>query len=232
MFKEIVDLTLTLDHGLKSFPSHPPVYLMDYVTHEFSAPRYQEPCEGFASKLIICSDHAGTHIDAPIHFIKNGKDISVVSIEKCIGRGWCIDFSEKSKEELISDEMIKDKIQRHGINIKKGDIVLIHAWKGKWGEEGFYDCQGLGISGAEYLKQLGVGLVGTDLPILDVVGDKRRPIHMMLLDSEILLIENLVNLEKLPNDKPFLFIGLPLKVSGCTGSPVRAVAVLDEGVVS
>ena len=53
---------------------------------------------------------------------------------------------------------------------------------------------------------------------------------MMLLGQGVLLAENLANLDQLPQDRPFLFIALPLRIQGGTGSPVRAIAVLDSGI--
>jgi len=231
MFDKVIDLTLTVENGLKSFPSHPAAVIMDFVTHEFSAPRYELPCEGFASKLLIVSDHLGTHVDAPVHFIKGGKDISSVDINQCMGRAYCFDFSNKQADAFVTESMLKKKLDDNNIVLQTGDIVLIRAWPGKWGEEGFFSCQGLDIGAAKYLYDSKVKLIGMDLGMVDIVGDKHRPIHMMMLGSEILLIENLVNLDKLPDSKPFFFIGLPLKLSGCTASPIRAVAILDFEVV-
>ena len=66
---KIVDLTLPLPPGLKTNPTHPETIITDHVTHWFTAPRYQSPCKGYASKLLLICDHIGTHLDAPLHFI-------------------------------------------------------------------------------------------------------------------------------------------------------------------
>ncbi|MGC8622161.1 MAG: cyclase family protein, partial [Caldisphaera sp.] len=93
---------------------------------------------------------------------------------------------------------------------------------------GFFSCQGLDVEAAEFLLNKKIKMIGTDLGMVDIVGDKRRPLHMLFLKNEIPLIENLVNLEKLPKNNQFLFVGFPLNLKSATASPIRAVAILDE----
>lgn len=65
-----------------------------------------------------------------------------------------------------------------------------------------------------------------DLPNVDHPGDRSFPVHMALLPAGILIYENIANLERVPVAR-FQFLGLPLRLSGATGSPVRAVAIID-----
>ncbi len=67
-------------------------------------------------------------------------------------------------------------------------------------------------------------------PLFVVVGNKAElevELERSLLKSKILTITDLVNMEKLPIDKPFMFYGVPLKIKDGDGSPIRAFAVLD-----
>lgn len=226
----IVDLSLPVSHGFKTYPTHPPAVVMDFVTHEFSAPRYQPPCEGFATKLLVVSDHLATHVDAPLHFVKGGQDAASIPLEKAVGRALCLDFSAKPPGQLVTAEMIRGRLREKGLSIRAGDIVLFRLWPGPWGAPGFFECQGPDESAGRLLLESGVSLMGVDLALADIAGDMRRPLHMMLLGAGVLLAENLAQLERLPQDRPFLFVGLPLRIVGGTGSPVRAVAILDVGV--
>jgi len=230
MPQQIVDLSLPVSHGFKSFPSHPAAVVMDFVTHEFSQARYKPPCEGFATKLLVVSDHIATHIDAPLHFIKGGADAASIPLERAVGRALCLDFSAKRPADFITAEMIRRRLEEKKQTLRRGDIVLLRAWAGPWGAPGFGECQGPDESAARLLLEAGVALMGVDLGIADVVGDMRRPLHMLLLGAGVLLVENLVNLDKVPHDRPFLFVGLPLRIQGGTGSPIRAVAILDVEV--
>jgi len=161
------------------------------------------------------------------HFIKGGKDISEMPLDKFIGIAYCLDFTDKSPSRLIDREMLEKKLKNNNINPKEGDIVLIRAWPGKWGEKGFFSCQGLNLEAAKFLLNKKIKMIGIDLRMFDIVGDKHRPLHMLFLKNEVPLIENLVNLDKLPTHKHFVFIGLPLNLGLCTASPIRAVAILD-----
>lgn len=67
-------------------------------------------------------------------------------------------------------------------------------------------------------------------PLFVVVGDKVEfdvELERKLLQSKILTITDLVNMDKLPNDKEFMFYAVPLKIKDGDGSPVRAFAILD-----
>jgi kynurenine formamidase len=221
---KVIDLTLKLYDGLKTFSSHPKFTLLDQVSFEFSAPRYELPCEGFASKLMIVSDHGGTHVDAPSHFIKDGKNIDEMPLEQIMGSAICIDVSDKAQHAVIDSQMLQAKCEAHGLEVRKGDIVLLRAFPGKWGEGEFHNWQGINDDGARWLQERGVKVVGMDLGVVDEIGNPTRPVHMRMLGAEILLIENLVNLDQVANSR-FLFIGLPLNVDGATASPIRAVAI-------
>ncbi|WP_051663021.1 cyclase family protein [Alicyclobacillus macrosporangiidus] len=221
---EIIDLTLQLQDGLKTFASHPRFTLLDQVTYEFSAPRYQPPCEGFASKLLIASDHGGTHVDAPSHFIKGGKDIHEVPLQQLIGPAVCIDVSDKAPDAVIDSAMLAHRCEERAIEIRQGDIVLLRAFPGRWGDPGFYEWQGINDDGAAWLQEKGIKALGMDLAMVDEVGNPKRPVHMRMLGADILLIENLVHLDRVANRR-FLFIGLPLNVKGATASPIRAIAI-------
>lgn len=224
---KIVDLSLKLYDGLKTFSSHPKFTLLDQVTFDFSAPRYELPCEGFASKLLIVSDHGGTHVDAPSHFIKDGKNIDEVPLQQLIGSAVCIDVSDKDQHAVIDSVMLEKKCSEHGLDIREGDIVLLRAFPGAWGEDTFHQWQGINDDGAAWLQAKGIKVLGMDLGVVDEVGNPGRPVHMRMLGAEILLIENLVNLDQVANQR-FLFMGMPLNVAGATASPIRAVAVLDK----
>jgi arylformamidase len=222
----IVDLTLELCAGTQSFPSHPPVELRPYLTYENTASRYVPPCHGAATKVITMSDHSGTHVDAPYHFIPEGKTIEAVSLGLTVGRAVMLDLSEKPVEKDATPEMIIECCRRQGTLIQSGDIVLLHMWAGKWGADGFFECESISHEAAIWLAEKGAKAIGTDLGILDERTNMARPVHMELLARGILIYENLVQLGSLGH-APFMFVGMPLRIKGATGSPVRAAAFLD-----
>ena len=114
--------------------------------------------------------------------------------------------------------------------VEKGDIVLIDfQWETYWkvGPEGFDFLDrwpGLSADAAEYLTQKRVKLVGTDCVSLDPGdgGGGKLAAHYTLLPEGVLILENVSNLARLPELS--VFMALPLKIHGGSGSPVRAVA--------
>ena len=221
---KIIDLTVQLYEGLQSFPAHPKVTIIDFVTHSFSASRYLPPAKGFASKMILMSDHSGTHLDAPFHFVEDGKTIDEVDLDTTFGEAVLIDISAKPVEQPITVDILKKRLKETGEDIKKGDIVIIRAWPGEWNEPGFHQAAGLDEEAAKWLSSKGIKSVGLDLANADTTSDMRRPAHMELLGKDIGIMENIANLDQLSKTR-FFFMGIPLKVKGLTGSPIRAVAV-------
>ncbi|MEA1853963.1 cyclase family protein [Cytobacillus sp. FSL W7-1323] len=221
---KVVDLSVVLYDGLVSFPSHPKVVFMDHVTHDFSKPRYQAPCEGYASKTIIMSDHSGTHMDAPYHFFKDGWTIEQIPVEATMGNAVLVDVSQKSANEPVTRDLVEEVVRRDNLKVKKDDIVLFRCWPGVWNAAGFHDCLSLDPSVASWVVEQKVKAIGLDLPNADINTNMQRNVHMELLGRNIMIFENVVNLEKLTK-KHFYFMGTPLNLKGMTGSPIRALAI-------
>ncbi len=221
---KIVDLTVPLYDGLQSFPTHPKVTVIDFVTHSFSAPRYIPPCKGYASKLVLISDHGGTHLDAPFHFFEQGETIDEVPLETTFGEAVLIDVSKRELNQPVTARMLQARLEETNTQVKRGDIVLIRAWPNEWNDPGFHHVAGLDISAAKWLRAQGVKSVGVDLANADTSSDMGRPSHLELLGNGIGIMENLTNLDKLSKTR-FHFMGIPLKIKGLSGSPIRAVAV-------
>lgn len=223
----VIDLSVELHDGLQSHPSHARTVVMNYVTHAFSAPRYQAPCKGFASKLLVLSDHAGTHVDAPFHFFEDGDTIEATPPATLVGPAVVIDAADVVGEDGVTDALLERLARDQGVEVRSGDIVLLRTWKGPWGAPGFHEAKGLALSGARWLADRGAKVLGTDISILERDNhDMGRPVHLFVLGRRIPIIENLVNLDRIGAHR-FFFVGLPLKIRGATGSPIRAVALTD-----
>lgn len=223
---QIIDLSLLVRDGLQSYSSHPPIRIKPHNTFEETAPRYTPPCQGFSSKMISISDHGGTHVDAPLHFVPGGASITEQPLERHIGPGVLLDVSSKPTSQPVTAAMLEEAERGAGLRVAQGDIVLIRCWPGQWGEAGFFDAAALAEDAADWLLARKVRAVGLDLANVDNGWDMARPVHMKLLPAGIPIYENLCNLDKLPSR--FVFIGLPLRLEGATASPVRAVALVGD----
>ncbi|MDV3103419.1 cyclase family protein [Thermococcus waiotapuensis] len=158
--------------------------------------------DGYYMNSLKMGEHSGTHVDAPAHFIPGGKTVDELPLEKFIGNGLVIDV-------------------RNGEGPVKLDEIP---------DSGYYDRIVLFLTGgrelspevALFLAAEGVKAVGTDAMSIG-----NESVHTILLSGEIPIFENLTNLEEVLGTE-FVFIALPLKIEGGSGSPVRAVAILEE----
>lgn len=224
---KIIDLSVLLYDGLVSFPSHPRMVVMDYETRARSGARYIAPCEGFASKVFMMSDHGGTHLDAPYHFFDHGATIEKIPLDATMGEAVLIDVSDKAPDDPVTGEMIERYVQEKNIVIKKDDILFFRCWPGEWQAEGYFDCKALDQSAAEWVVNQKAKAIGLDLANADINENMHRDVHMTLLGRNILIMENIVHLESLSQER-FTFIGTPLNLKGMTGSPIRAIAIENE----
>jgi kynurenine formamidase len=179
------------------------------------------------------SEHAGTHMDAPSHFIEEGEahyGIDDVPLKQVYGRAACIDVAGVSQCNL-AQRTIEDWERDNG-SLENGDIVLFrYGWDQLWymrpdGNNIAKNWPGLEEDAVDYLLKKGIKAVGCDTPSVDAFSSATFPVHYALLENEIVIIENLNNLDKLPNFS--LLMAFPLKIGLGTGSPVRAVAFVSR----
>lgn len=225
--KKVIDLTLRLEAGKQSWNIHPPLTLLPY--HQSSMDRWRNGhlCPGFDTKLMICTDHIGTHMDAPSHFDLTGEDISETSLEKVMGDALFLDVSkDKEDNKPITVEHLEKCLKRTRLQIHENEILILKCWKYKWGEgENFDSADALSGNTADWLLEKKIKLLGTDIPTVDDLSNPNKDVHVSLLKHKIPIVENLVSLEELQEGR-FIFIGLPLKMKGATGSPIRALALI------
>jgi kynurenine formamidase len=222
----IVDLTMELADGVQTHPAHPRCVVIEFASHAATAPRFRPPCRGFASRILMFSDHIGTHVDSPFHFIPGGGAIESVPLERLVGPAVRLDVSAKPPEAPVTPAMLEAAAAAAGVRVEPGDILLVRAWPGRHGDDGFLKCAGLNREAAGWIVDRGVKALGCDLASPDDPGDLTRPVHMILLGQEIPIMEHIANLETLPEAR-FLFVGVPLRIRGATGSPIRAMAILN-----
>ncbi|GGC66737.1 cyclase family protein [Haloferax sulfurifontis] len=222
---EVIDLSQTLEEGMPVVPTHARYSHTLYESYE----RGDVACH----YRLTLGEHTGTHIDAPLHFIAEGDahyDIASIELEKLIGRAATIDVADIERNTTVPVERIKQWEAEHG-DLREGDRVLFRfSWDRHWapgsaGTQYMADWPGLSGEAAEYLTDTGVALVGCDTAAIDVAHDESFPAHYELLGNETYIVENLTALDALP---PFsLLITLPLKIEDGSGSPIRAVAIVD-----
>ena len=215
---KIIDLSKPIVHGDNY---HCDVEISDYATHAQTAARLTLPAKGYAVKKLIMSDHSATHVDAPLHFIPDGQSIDEPSLDRYCGPAKVIDFSADTGDQgELTLSVFLAKLSNENISLEQGDCVL---FKFQEGDKIAYS--GLSEHTSAQLVESGVRLVGTDQPSIDWFENKTRPAHRLLLAAGIPVVEMLTNLQSIKN-KQAVFMGLPLKITGATGSPIRAAALI------
>ena len=220
---EIIDLTHSLEPFMPAWPTQARFGSVVYDSYDYGGAALHS--------LIMMSEHTGTHIDAPKHFIKGGLPIDELPLKTIMGRGVHIDALDLGARGLLEPGAIEAFEKKNG-EIKKGDIVMFRfGWDKKYRLEpdaGDYlkDWPGLSKEAAGYLAKKDIGAVGCDALAIDVFGSSEYAAHHVLLGRGIPVIENIANLDKVP---AFSFvIGLPNKFKGGSGSPIRLIALVAK----
>lgn len=199
----------------------------------------------YAANNFSTAEHGGTHIDAPIHFAKNGQTVDQIPLEKLIGNAIKIDVSSKAQDNpdyLISIEDIQAWEKKHKKDVPEGSIVLLETGFSKFypdkkkylgtterGEHAVRELHfpGLSPEAAQWLVQnRRISAIGIDTPSIDYGQSEYFKSHVILLSENIPAFENLKNLEKLP-ETGFEIIALPMKIAGGSGAPLRIVALVE-----
>ncbi|GHV42990.1 cyclase [Synergistales bacterium] len=213
------DLTRTLEEGMPSWPTQARYGSVIYESYEWG--------DAALHSGVTMSEHTGTHIDAPAHFVKGGLTIDKLPVTQIIGRGVNIDATAVSPRGLFQLSSLRAFEAENG-EIRQGDIVMFRfGWDDKYGLRGgaaefLRDWPGLDKEAASYLKDKEAAAVGCDALSIDAFGNTGDLCHHILLEGGIPIIENICNLKDLPTLS--LVIGLPNKFKDGSGSPIRLVA--------
>ena len=210
-----LDLTLTISNSLPMFPGSPKPQFISWSTINK---------DGYNLELLFLSSHSGTHMDAPFHFIKNGKKIHEIPANRFVNDAILIKLQKKANQAISKNDIIKFE-KNHGKIPKNATIIFLTGWqKNLQSKDYFKKNPGLSVSAAKYLASKKINLVGIDSPSIDLGTNAKFSVHQILSKNNILIVENLTNLEKILKN-PFKLVVLPLKLKDATGSPVRAIAL-------
>jgi kynurenine formamidase len=225
---KIIDLSQEIYQGMPVWPGHIKTVIWDHDTHESTA------ANGYSwmSKGIMMCDHGPTHVDAINHIdpTPGAPAINEIPLEKFYTDGLCLDVSEVEPGKYITKGVLQKACEKAGLTIKKGDTVILYTghYPRRYNTpEWLTNYAGLDREGTLWLCDQGIVNIGIDAPSIDTPKDRTFPAHVACRERSMLNIENLGDLRPVVG-KRFKFIGFPLKIRGGTGSPIRAVAILDE----
>ncbi|MCK7591907.1 cyclase family protein [Subsaxibacter sp. CAU 1640] len=229
---EIIDLSQEIYEGMPVYKDLPQVKMSVHNSHEeWEGVKHPDKRTPAVHKLEL-GEHTGTHVDAINHMAKQyeGQSIDTMPLSMFYTEGICLDFSHKELKELIEPFEIEKACTKDHLEIKKGDTVLIYTdhFRKYFNSDDWGNGPGISVATARWLGEQGVSAFGVETMSPGVPGVSNKEVHHICGELNFTHYENMVNLHLLIGRGRFRFIGLPLKIRGGTGSPVRAVAVFED----
>jgi kynurenine formamidase len=215
-----IDLSHTVEHGMTTYRGLPAPAISDHLSREQSRKLYAEGTEFQIGKIEMVAN-TSTYLDSPFHRYAEGKDLSQLPLSSIADLEGLVIRATDSFGKAVDAQLFR------GIDAL-GKAVLIHTgWSANWGSERYFEGHPfLTRDIARLLVDSGARLVGIDSYNIDDVHDTSRPVHSILLQASIPIVEHLCNLDALP-DEGFRFFAVPVKVKGMGTFPVRAFAIME-----
>ena len=240
----VVDLTQPLNERTPIIMLPPPfTNTPGWTQRELS--HYDDRGPGWYWNAFEGGEHVGTHFDAPIHWVtgKDKDDVSTLPLRKVIGPAVVIDKSAEVAADpdfLLTIDDVRAFEAEHGPLPEGGWLLYRTGWDERaHDQQAFLNADekgphtpGFAIDCAQWLAEetpiVGVGTetVGTDAG-QSFAWDPAFPVHTFLLGANKYGVPQLANLAALPPTGA-VFMALPLRIEGGSGSPVRAVAFVTR----
>ena len=228
---EIIDLSQEIFTKMPVFPGLPEVKITMHVSHEEWDGITDNDVVSPAVNLLELGEHTGTHVDAINHMARQyrGQSIDTMPLEMFYTQGLCLDLSEKGLLELIEPADLERALAATSLEIQPGETVLLYTdhYRRTYGTDDWYNGPGISTASARWLGGQGIAAFGVEMMSPGVRHVSNQEVHQICGELGFTHYENLINLHWLIGRGRFRFIGLPLKIRGGTGSPVRAVAVFE-----
>ncbi len=229
---EIIDLSQEIFSDMSVFPGLPEVKITMHVSHEQWDGITDSDIVSPAVNRLELGEHTGTHVDAINHMARQfrGQSIDTMPLTMFYTEGICLDLSYKGLRELIEPTDLEHALSEAGLEIKQGDTVLLYTdhYRRAFGTDDWDNGPGISIDAARWLGQQKIAAFGVETMSPGVRHLSNKEVHHICGELGFTHYENMINLYQLVGRGRFRFIGLPLKIRGGTGSPVRAIAVFEE----
>jgi arylformamidase len=205
-----IDITLPIRPSMVTYPGDP-----EPVCRPLSSIQPDRP-ETCSVTEVILSSHTGTHVDAPCHFVAGGAGIDEISLDTLCGSARVV--------ELPRGTQVIDRAALEGLSLRGARRVLFKTANSERLDQPFTaDYVHLDESGAEWLRDRQICLVGIDYLSVEAPGNPGHPVHHVLLEAEppVIIVEGL-DLRRVAAGDYELCV-LPLRLVGVDGAPARAM---------
>ncbi len=172
--------------------------------------------EWYVMSDVELMNHVGTHIEVPFHCLKEGADLAQTPIEQLVGAAVILDLSSAEAKGGVTLAQVQSAAQVAG-GIYAGEIVFA-----RMGPTPYFSTEGL-----QWLVDQDIKLMGVDSGGVELSHDETHANinHLVLFRAGIPLIENLTNLDQVPQPRAMVY-ALPVPVSGLDAFPLRVIAVV------
>ncbi len=232
----VVDLSHAYNSKTIYWPTSPTHFELRELAHGETEGGYF-----YAANAYCSPEHGGTHLDAPIHFAKDGQTAEQIPLRRLVGPAIVIDVSQAAAADPDYRLQVTDVEafeQEHG-RIEAGTLVLLRTgWSQRWPDRKAYlgddtpgDASNLhfpsyGEAAARLLvEERGVAALGVDTASIDYGQSRDFIVHRIAAAHDVPGFENLTGLEQLP-PRGASVIALPMKIEGGSGGPLRAIALV------
>lgn len=211
--ERFIDVSHTIEHGMITYKGFPAPIICDWMSREASRAKYDEGTEFQIGKIEMVAN-TGTYIDSPFHRYESGKDLAELPLESIADLD-CVVVRVGSAGAIDRVDLPMERV--------RGRAVLFHTgWDRNWRTDAYFEGHPfLTERCAEWLAKAGASLVGIDSLNIDSIATGTRPVHTVLLGSEIPIVEHMTGLAQVPVEGT-RFFAVPAKVKGFGTFPVRA----------
>jgi len=195
--------------------------------------------DGYFTRSFWMLEHYGTHMDAPAHFPPGTTTIDKIPAEKFFAPAVVLDVrkeAERDPDYQLTVKRIEAWEEKHA-KIPAGAIVVLRTgWAARWPDMVRYRNQdangkmhfpGFSVQAAKVLLERKVSGLGCDTLSIDPGNSPDFPVHHLVLGAGAYQLENLADLQELPEAGAFL-IAAPIKLEGGSGGAVRVFALVGE----
>lgn len=212
----LVDLSRVIYAGMPKIPILP-----DVEIHRVASMDKGAPLNIGAMKIAF---HCGTHIDAPIHIVPNGRSIEQMPLDVFTGWATVIPIGRQGGQQITLQD-----IKKAPVAPERGDIVFFHTgWDEKfesvdYNVHPYFDEETARWLVSNQTKLMGIDCITVDQPVSLRPPGFGFPIHHILLENEVLISENLANLNPVSGRRVRVY-AFPLKIRGGDAGHARIVA--------
>ncbi len=241
---DVIDLTAPLSSSTPMLKLPEPFgNTVPFTLHEIS--RYDERGPAWYWNDITTGEHTGTHFDAPVHWVtgRDGQDVSQVPLTRLIAPAAVLDFSAQAAADadfLLEVDHIKEWESQHGALPEGGWLLYRTGWDARSHDQDTFlnanetgpHTPGVSVECARWIAQeapvigFGVETVGTDAGAAHSF-DPPFPCHSSMLGADKYGLTQLQNLALLPPQGAMIIVS-PLPITGGSGSPCRALALVER----